>query len=85
MWCKAQVENMLRSAITHVRLNHVIICDVHRDILSEYPAKIFQGICGSNDARCGVFGKFKYYADGHEKQRYDWGVRLGHVGLSCAN
>ena len=48
-----KLKTWLRSTITHVRLNYVVVCHVHRDILSElFCQKIAKEFVMSNNARC---------------------------------
>ena len=54
-----RLKTWLRSTMTQTRLNHVAICHVHRDMLSEISGQeIAEEFVRANDARCRVFGKF---------------------------
>ena len=66
--CKAErsfnalrrLKTWLRSTMTQVRLNNVVVCHVNRDILSELSCqKIAKEFVMSNDARCRVFGRME--------------------------
>jgi len=80
-----RLKTWLRSTMTQIRLIHVVIRYVHRDILNELSCQdMAKEFVRTIDARCRVFGKFKYYPDVHDKQRYDLGVLLGHCrAQSC--
>ena len=55
-----RLKTWLRSTMTQVRLNHVVVCHVHQDILSELSCqKIAKEFVMSNDVRCRVFGRIQ--------------------------
>ena len=66
--CKAEqsfsalcrLKTWLRSTMTQVHLNHVVVGHVHQDILSELSCqKIAKEFVMSNDARCQVSGRIE--------------------------
>ena len=55
-----KLKTWLRSTMTQVRLNYVVVCHVHWDILSELSCqKIAKEFVMSNDARYRVFGRIE--------------------------
>ena len=66
-----RLKTWLRSTMTQIRLIHLVISHVHRDILSELSCQdIAKEFVRSNDARCRVFVKIKNDPDVlHDKQR----------------
>ena len=53
-----KLKTWLRSTMTQVHLNHVVVCYVHWDIFSELSCKkIAKEFVMSNDASCRVFGR----------------------------
>jgi len=61
-----RLKTRLRSTISQVRLNHDVICHIHRNILSELSCQdITKEFVRSSDARCVCLAKYKYYCSGH--------------------
>ena len=55
-----RLKTWLRPTMTQVRLNHVVVCHVHRDILDELSfQKIAKEFVMSNDAWRRVFGRIE--------------------------